>query len=46
MIKLLRKPRKTSSSAIAEKPRCRMGQFWRKSHGRRWYYADNTGISL
>jgi len=22
--------RKTSSSAIAEKPRCRMGQFWPK----------------
>jgi len=31
---------KKSSSAIAERPRCRVGQFWPKSE--RWYSADNV----
>jgi len=37
----------TSSSAIAERPRHRVGQFWPKSKtdtGRR-YFADTIGLS-
>jgi len=34
---------KKSSSAIAERPRCRVGQFWPKSE--RWYSADNVSLS-
>ena len=32
---------KTSSSAIAERPRCRVGQFWPNITGRQ-YFADIT----
>jgi len=34
----------TSSSAIAERPRCRVGQFWPNVTGRR-YFADIIGLS-
>jgi len=38
----------TSSSAIAERPRCRVVKFcqkWKTGTGRRYYFEDITGLS-